>query len=493
MSNYWEEVKLDALREEIKQSTDAERIRALIAEHPALTPEAATNPNTPHALLLEWAQSAPEPVKLSLIRNPSLPDECFVILANNAPKIRARALASCVRAPKEILRSMMPIATDKIRVAIAQNPNTPPDLLERLSNYAITEVYQAAQKNPNNPLYVEGTPGRRWSRDTRPQEPIDFVGMPALLIEQMTQSSSVVDRISIASFGALNPEQYQRLVQDPDIQVRQGLARRKDLSEESINLLTQEKDPGVLSRLVSNNNIPEARRRELLALLLAGDEFSRILAAQAWLLTDEEKISLANDPLTSVRATLALHSMLSVSLLDKLADDADVTVRQRAALHPRATAEIRERVMRSIGSQTLSASLEIPTTPARQTRTTPTRSSTTPSAPNKPNTKGAFRVGVGAFLLSFASLLMFSSTEEPIYMATMFVSLFLAIMIVSATQDAKTARKRGMLGIVLLVSSVVSLPLAVSLRAPIWFVLVIFYLILAGAFLLASSNVSADT
>jgi hypothetical protein len=275
MSNYWDEVKRESLIQEANETSSPERLRELAQEHIEVIAAVAKNPRTPLDVLEGFTQISDLRVLVSLIQNESFPEASFGKIERQPNRALPRILATNPRTPPAILKQLSQGNRGSTRekretlIAVATNPRTPPEDLERLSNHPWVEVFTAAQKNLNNPLYIEGTPSRRWARGQLPVYE-DPPRIPRVILDEMAQSENEAIRMAVARF-LLPIELRNRLVRDSSARVRSLIARRITATDVSFEALAQDPSPLVRANLALNTNI-EQSTREALARTLPSPE-----------------------------------------------------------------------------------------------------------------------------------------------------------------------------------------------------------------------------
>ncbi|GHJ08735.1 hypothetical protein TPA0907_31020 [Micromonospora humidisoli] len=138
---------------------------------------------------------------------------------------------------------------------------------------------------------------------------------------------------------------YQRLLDDPDPQVRKYLAERDDLSADLLARLVQDPDPTVRATLARWwTQAPEAVRRALLT-----DHVDEVRAAACSTYyarlphptpPPDLVAGLLADPVT--RAGAVRHAVLTPELAARLAGDPDYQVRRQVAEHPQLPPSVRD-------------------------------------------------------------------------------------------------------------------------------------------------------
>jgi hypothetical protein len=485
MGNYWEQVQLEAMIEEAKQTDSPERLRALVYSHSEVTQAVAKNPHTPAALLVELSKLDEYQLKLALLQNMALPLECFAGLTTNAYNI-AKALAVCPRTPPELLRSLAQNPHREVIIALAENPQSPPDLLETLSNHYRTEVYKAAQKNPNNPLYVEGTPNRRWTRNLRPQDGFNISATPALVVDDMVRNGNFQQRYA-ALQGRLSPEQMSILARDEMLSIQETLARNQPLPEEVFRFLVAKDAPSIKRELTYNEKLSEEQRRFVLDLMFQSEQRAMIVSNP--LLRPEQIQELSQDPLISVRRVFASNRTLTQEQIERFLNDPELSVREALRYNPFLSEETRQQIRSSL--QPIQPQYNpTPVTPRPEpTVATPVNArAITPLLERvQPKPTNTTVLGISFLMLSFAFMLLYASTGSGFCFLPMMTFIFLGLGMLSMNATKKQRELRKLLGFLLLFSSIVSLPFLIVLGAPPFIVGLFFFFIIVGFFMMITA------
>jgi hypothetical protein len=263
MSSYWDEIRRESLIQEAKETTSPERLRELSGEHFEVKAAVAKNPKTSIETLQNLAKETELSVLLALIQNEALPEALFEVIARHPHRAVPRMLATSPQTPPALLQQLSLCERREVLLAVAKHPNTPPGTLEQLANHPRREIFTTAQKNPKNPLYVEGNPTQRWSRQDIPQSYADLNGAPQIIIEAMTQSSDVWQRRMVLWAPTLSTEQRRRLAKDEVVQIRAEVARLLTSSDALFDELATDTSPLVRATLALNNNLEPNRRAQI--------------------------------------------------------------------------------------------------------------------------------------------------------------------------------------------------------------------------------------
>jgi hypothetical protein len=490
MSNYWEQLKIEAMTEEATQTNDVKRLRELAYEHVEVTRAVAKNSNTPTSLLLALTALNDVQVKFALLQNPSLPKECFLEIAKDSNRVIAKALAICVRTPPEVLEVLANKPHKEILVAVAQNLQTPPEVLERFSAHRWPEVYRAAQKNPKNPLYVEGTPTHRWTRKIRLQ---DLNAIPLLVIDTMVKSTDRSQRCFAAQQVSLSIEQMRLLARDESLDVRVALAYNGALSEEVLRILLADNSPEVWRRLTYNARLSNEQKQFVLFWLLQSNEQQRIIAAWSGLLNSEQLEALSRDPSPIVRVEIAKNRNITEEIIGHLLKDPEVSVRRALRDGLRYNQGISEERRQQLVDSLAEPIIQLPSIQPRAIAAALLAPLLPPLvrpqglAVKRPKPINTTRLGLAFLGLSLGFIFLFASTNEGLYVMPAVVFLFLSLGVFSMNATQREKERRRLIGLLVIFASALSLPFLFFIEAPVWVASVLCAVLVLGLFVVFTS------
>jgi hypothetical protein len=230
----------------------------------------AESPKTPPALLARLAAGESSLIRSKLAKNPSTPAASLVELARrdwylaslvaqniNAPvallvelsthefiDVRKAVAHSTSIKEKALLKMLKAEKEPAVSHEIVQNPSLSPKSLYEISRRNRT-YHESIVKNPSaSPETL---------RHIASQDPSEEVlaaiarhpQISSRLLEELSQSSSVLLRKNAAKNPTAPPALQERLARDPDFEVRWGLAENPKLSQPLIETLAQDKHWGV--------------------------------------------------------------------------------------------------------------------------------------------------------------------------------------------------------------------------------------------------------
>jgi hypothetical protein len=248
----WKYVDQTKLIEEARaRDVSSARLVELAAQGPRVEAEVAKNPTAPLDFLEKLSQSGKAMAWLGLIENPSLPLACYWLLVKRDEHPIDRAIAISKSAPAEIVEKLSLRGRISTLRAIAKNPNSPPNVLEKLSNHRCTGVYRAALKNPTNPLYMEGPPWQRFSRNMDGYGIRLGMPIPMLLLDIFARSSLYRYQLVASRCPNLTGELIELMTQSQNVWVRVTLARHPNITPEATRILAKDPNPAVTSSLAT--------------------------------------------------------------------------------------------------------------------------------------------------------------------------------------------------------------------------------------------------
>lgn len=361
-------------------NADSELLQELSFHRDAIVRQGvASNPNTPTEVLLRLGAEFPaelldNPVlSLLILENPNL--------VNEMPIATLRRVLRLPHVPFFLIEQAADKADHEVQLALAMNLQTPQKELERLTHSNSPEVSQAACLHVNLVgefvgdelteaiALLRSALDRASSLDnTYKKEYLvlaQLCTIPQPLFEHWLTSPNYFNfRENLAAASATVPELVEKLAGNSAIHIRQAVLQNPSVSIDILEALSHDSEAlvrldvirhpktplHVLQQLAKDSEQGLAERANLIAnshqqisdVITALEESSltletkRAVAALPYNapLSSEVFIKLAKHPYKRVREWVAKHPQTSSALLDELALDKEVGVRDTVARNP---------------------------------------------------------------------------------------------------------------------------------------------------------------
>ncbi|MEH1169449.1 hypothetical protein V6V47_29125 [Micromonospora sp. CPCC 205539] len=236
-----------------------------------------------------------------------------------------------------------PVHLTKVLDGLAENPALPAGLIRRLVRYRRGFGHVATRADlPLDVVEEILASGHHWLLHSLALNP----QLPNAVRMRLAAHADAGVRAAVAARVHHAPrELYERLVDDPDTQVRRYLAEHDDVPADLLARLANDPDPNVRSTLARWwTQAPEAVRRSLLTD--PADEV-RAAACSTYYARSPHPVpppdlvaDLLADPVT--RAGAVRHAVLTPELAARLAGDPDHQVRRQLAEHPHLPPPVRD-------------------------------------------------------------------------------------------------------------------------------------------------------
>ncbi|MFJ3205889.1 hypothetical protein [Streptomyces sp. NPDC086989] len=302
----------------------------------------------------------------SLALNRSLPRAIRMILAEHPdPAIRkAVAVAAGGNAPRELFELLLDDGDPQVREHLAESDHVPPDLRARLAadpdpkvRATLAQWWTTAPEPVRRLLLTDpddsvraGACATYFRRLPHPVPPADLI--PALLADPVTRAGAV-------RHCTLDTATARRLAVDRNDEVREELAEHPNLPPATRDKLAHDPNPRVALRVFARQDTPEPTRaaihaqilsdvppQDWLANLQALDDdalerefMGEIARAELralrlpWVTADP--LPYVDSPYVCFRASAAMSDRLPPTLVARLLDDGESSVRTTMALHAR--------------------------------------------------------------------------------------------------------------------------------------------------------------
>jgi hypothetical protein len=273
-------------------------------DDPLLLAETVAGSDAPDSALLAWADGDQFVPQMALLLRPRLSEKVLESLCfSTHPPIQRAALERHQLSTDEML-GWSQSEEPSVRVLIASRPGLPPQIQQMLAGDATADVRQALAENPG----LDGAVAQQLAQDADPAVQTALALNPKLPTEARTAlcgSASRVVRKLLAARTDLTVEQIARLLDDGDEEVAYHLAGNDLLDREL---------PDELARRWATHSLPSLRA----------------LAASSPELDESVLAALAVDPAPLVRRELAWNAALPQHLRERLVEDEDAIVAERA-------------------------------------------------------------------------------------------------------------------------------------------------------------------
>ncbi|MFJ8627876.1 hypothetical protein ACIRD3_34265 [Kitasatospora sp. NPDC093550] len=205
----------------------------------------------------------------SLALNDRLPDRFRIRLAAHRDSAVRSALAMrAATAPREMLEQLLDDPEPQVRAYLAQSHHTPSDLRARLAvdsdpkvRAALAKYWTQAPEAVRRSLLTDPEAEVRaaacstsFAHRPHPISPLDL--LPALLSDPVTRAGAVVHAV-------LDTDTLQRLVADPDSDVRAELARHPGLPPSVREILAVDPALSVRVKVFARPDTPEPLRAQI--------------------------------------------------------------------------------------------------------------------------------------------------------------------------------------------------------------------------------------
>ncbi|GCE28912.1 hypothetical protein KDA_43960 [Dictyobacter alpinus] len=196
---------------------------------------------------------------------------------------------------------------ERLRTAVAANPNTSAATLLSLSNDATTSVLYAVAGHPNTPVDV---------------------------ISRLASHSNHSIRAHIAERHDITEKIITQLTLDPESYVRSTLARNPATPEKILARLAT--DPETPVRLMAARH-PQCPQHLLQQLVTDPEEAVRVAVAQNPITPAELILHMVTDPSLQVRCIIGQNAWTPTETLARLLAQPDTTIQQASVWHPALT------------------------------------------------------------------------------------------------------------------------------------------------------------
>ncbi|CAN3984199.1 hypothetical protein [Kitasatospora purpeofusca] len=315
----------------------------------------AKRPDLTEGVIAEIIATDDRSLLHSLALNDRLPDRFRIHLAAHPDRaVRAALVAHAATAPKEILERLVGDPDPRVRERLAQDHHTPSHLRARLAadsdpavRASLARHWTQAPEAVRRILLTDPEPEVRaaacstyYARRPHPVPPSDL--LPALLADPATRAGAVIHAV-------LDADTLQRLVEDPDSDVRAELARHPDLPPSVREALAVDPALSVRVKIFARPDTPEHLRAQIHASV---NELSRSMADPSLDADDEavlrwyenafaptelrilrlpwvtaDPLPHIGSPYVSFRASAAAGKALPAAAVARLLDDEDEIVR----------------------------------------------------------------------------------------------------------------------------------------------------------------------
>ncbi|WP_329012489.1 hypothetical protein [Streptomyces sp. NBC_00690] len=231
--------------------------------------KAARRPDLTDAMVTEIIAIDDHWLLHSLALNDRLPDRFRIRLAAHRDSAVRSALVVCAAsAPREMLEQLIDDPDLRVREYLARGDHTPSDLRARLAadsdpgiRAALAKYWPQAPEAVRRILLTDPEDEVRaaacstyFARRPHPIPPPDL--LPALLADPVTRAGAVMHTV-------LDADTLQRLVEDPDSDVRAELARHPDLPPSVREVLAVDPSLGVRVKIFARQDTPEHARAQI--------------------------------------------------------------------------------------------------------------------------------------------------------------------------------------------------------------------------------------
>ncbi len=290
--------------EQLSQDAEAEVRRAV-----------AKNPNTPENILLRLGKEFSDDV----VANPIF---SIILLEKPESNFFRLSLARSSTLSEELMAKLAVDPDEKIRCAIARNPNTSISLLEKLVEESFNRIFKDDEYED-----YDFYPGEdiRAHVSENPKTP------PALLEKLMQDESSRV-RLAVAQNPNAPASILARLAESRMVELRHAVVRNSHTPASVLEYLAGDSEKDIRRSVKQHSNVSDA------ALLILG-----VLDDRSGTPSDVLE-KLASDPRSHVRIKVAEHPKTPQHILEQLIDDADIEVCRAMTDNSNASSRILEKL-----------------------------------------------------------------------------------------------------------------------------------------------------
>ncbi|MGM0705296.1 MAG: hypothetical protein ACQETP_05190 [Bacteroidota bacterium] len=304
-------------------------------DDPSVRKAVASNPNMPLELLWELAEEFPEAV----VENPALSLQVAADpgAITEAPTEALIVLVGREQVSERWLRRGSDHYSYRVRKAAAKNPSAPTDVLKKLAQDSDDDVRKAVGGNPSSGMQVLG----RLAEDTYyPNVRAAVAGNPSTppqVLEHLAGDEHASVRKAVATNPAASTEALEQLIGDEYRTVRQAAAEHPSVPEEVFQLLRR---AGADEKMRTVGCAPESLTEEERDRLFAWGRYGRHLLATHPDTPPATLERLASDADKTVRKAVAKHPATPLEALHTLASDATWQVRAAVAENPSTPTEV---------------------------------------------------------------------------------------------------------------------------------------------------------
>ncbi|HYW11663.1 MAG TPA: hypothetical protein VE871_06880 [Longimicrobium sp.] len=244
-----------ARRQARDPATEPARLDALSAHVDTEVREAvARHPRTPEATLLRMA-AADESIASDVLENPSLSPAAWPSLVETGSGWLLERIASSTQAPPDVLRTVLLQVAHRLADDYAGDADA-------LDASDVDGVLEALAENPHTPAEVLADVARlNAGRPTGERADLDEAlakhpDAPAPLLSEIARSEDRSARLAVAAHRRTPVSALESLVADPEWDVRMEVAKRPELSPETLKRLGRDEDHTVQHAARENPSYP---------------------------------------------------------------------------------------------------------------------------------------------------------------------------------------------------------------------------------------------
>lgn len=230
---------------------------------------------------------------VSLLMNPAVGVEQKNQLTDYIGYEVMNSMASDPMSPAEILRKLANLKNAKIRKSVAANISSPVDLLRDLSEDINKEVRINVATNPSNSLGVLKKLAQDENKEVRMAVTLNNITTNEMMLDMYDEVADLLVYKGVMR-DYMPDDIVRKLIDDPRVDVRFGLALFSDASPKVLSLLSDDEDDKVREAVAVHKNLDRATL-----------------------------LKLSNDPYINVRNGIAINSITPLIVLADIASRSD--------------------------------------------------------------------------------------------------------------------------------------------------------------------------